>query len=248
MTQTTAALIIIGNEILSGRTHDKNLPWLGENLNNIGIQLREVRVIRDVEQTIIDTVLEMSKAHDYVFTTGGIGPTHDDITSACIAKAFGKQLIRHPEAHALLDAHYEKDMLNEARLKMADIPEDATLIYNPVSAAPGFILENVHVMAGVPRIMQAMFNGIKDTLNGGTPMLSESLSIFVPEGNMATPLTQIQEDFPETEIGSYPLIKDGKLGTTIVVRSHDAAILSACVAAVNTMFDGTGGERIAATT
>ena len=172
MTNPTAAIIVIGDEILSGRTKDKNIGWLAEQLNSQGIQLREARVIPDIRQTIIETVKNMSAAHDLVFTSGGIGPTHDDITTECIAAAFGKKVIRHPEAEARLLAHYENTGLefNAARQKMADIPEDAALINNPLSAAPGFILENVYVFAGVPSIMQAMFEGLRDSLPGGVTM------------------------------------------------------------------------------
>ena len=172
MTNPTAAIIVIGDEILSGRTKDKNIGWLAEQLNSQGIQLREARVIPDIRETIIETVKTMSAAHDLVFTSGGIGPTHDDITTECIAAAFGKKVIRHPEAEARLLAHYENTGLefNAARQKMEDIPEDAALIDNPLSAAPGFILENVHVFAGVPSIMQAMFEGLRDSLPGGVAM------------------------------------------------------------------------------
>ncbi|MBT6884171.1 MAG: competence/damage-inducible protein A, partial [Rhodospirillaceae bacterium] len=165
----TAALIIIGNEILSGRTQDANLAFLGEQLNELGVRLREVRVIPDVEDTIIETVNTLRQAFDYVFTTGGIGPTHDDITSAAIAKAFGTELARHPEAEALLLGHYKPEDVTPARMKMADIPVGATLLDNPVSKAPGFRLENVHVLPGVPRIMQAMFKLFSHELVGGEP-------------------------------------------------------------------------------
>ncbi|MGE0753795.1 MAG: competence/damage-inducible protein A [Alphaproteobacteria bacterium] len=218
MQPPTACLIIIGNEILSGRTQDKNLSWLGEQLNICGIRLMHVCVIPDLEEVIVDTVNACRSQYRYVFTTGGIGPTHDDITSRCIAKAFGLPFVRNPEAQALLEKHYG-DELNEERLSMADMPEGAKLIYNPVSSAPGFIVENVYVMAGVPRIMQAMFMGFSGQLEGGVPMQSHSLSAFVTEGSMAKGVGQIQDRFPDVEIGSYPFLRDGKLGTTLVARS-----------------------------
>ena len=228
MQSPTACLIIIGNEVLSGRTQDKNLAWLAAGLNERGIRLMECRVIPDVTETIVTCVNSCRRQFDMVFTTGGIGPTHDDITSACIAKAFGAQLIRHPEAEALLRKHYKPEDINEARLKMADIPEGATLIYNPVSAAPGYKMENVYVMAGVPRIMQAMFDGIKHSLAGGAPMLSASLAAHVTEGYIAEALGRIQTQFPTVEIGSYPFVRDQKLGTSLVARSTDAETLAEC--------------------
>ncbi|MCC9620839.1 competence/damage-inducible protein A [Thalassospira sp. MA62] len=217
-----ACLIIIGNEILSGRTHDKNLPYLAEELNVLGVRLAETRVIPDIEDTIIATVNECRAKFDYVFTTGGIGPTHDDITSECIAKAFGVEIELNPEAHELLKSNYEKpEDLNEARLRMARIPVGADLIYNPISKAPGFRMENVYVMAGVPMIMQAMFQGIKHQLIGGKPMVSRSVGGYIPEGQIAERLGQIQADFPQTDIGSYPFLREGRLGTTLVVRAED---------------------------
>lgn len=236
MHNPTACLILIGNEILSGRTHDKNLPWLAAQLNQLGIRMVEARVIPDIHETIITCVNSCRQQFDYVFTTGGIGPTHDDITSECIAKAFGVPLIRHPQAKALLEAHYPPEDLNEARLKMADVPEGATLIANPVSAAPGYRIGNVYVMAGVPRIMQAMFDGIKHNLQGGAPMLSASVAAFVTEGTIAEELGRIQSRFPSVEIGSYPFVRAQKLGTSLVARSTDAEALLACKAALVTLF------------
>ena len=218
-----ACLIIIGNEILSGRTHDKNLPYLAEELNTLGVRLAETRVIPDIEQTIINTVNECRAAFDYVFTTGGIGPTHDDITSECVAKAFGVPIELNADAHALLKSHYENpEDLNAARLRMAYVPVGAELIDNPISKAPGFRMENVYVMAGVPMIMQAMFQGIKHQLVGGRPMVSRSVGGYIPEGTIAKVLGEIQGDFPNTDIGSYPFLREGKLGTTLVVRGENA--------------------------
>lgn len=218
-----ACLIIIGNEILSGRTHDKNLPYLAEELNTLGVRLAETRVIPDIEQTIINTVNECRAAFDYVFTTGGIGPTHDDITSECVAKAFGVPIELNADAQALLKSHYENpEDLNAARLRMAHVPVGAELIDNPISKAPGFRMENLYVMAGVPMIMQAMFQGIKHQLVGGRPMVSRSVGGYIPEGTIAKVLGEIQRDFPNTDIGSYPFLREGKLGTTLVVRGENA--------------------------
>ncbi len=227
---TTACLIIIGNEILSGRTQDKNIAWIAANLNEIGVKLAEVRVIPDINQTIIDTVNECRQKFTYIFTTGGIGPTHDDITSAAIAEAFRVSLSRNKEAEDILTRHYGKENLNAARLKMAEIPAGARLIYNPVSAAPGFIMENVFVMAGVPSIMQAMFAGIKGELKGGAKTISKTISLYTTEGLIAEGLTKLQNRFPDVEIGSYPFIRHSKLGTSLVCRATDVVRLEACYA------------------
>lgn len=223
-----ACLIIIGNEILSGRTQDINTQWIASSLNEIGVKLVEVRVIPDVEQTIIDTVNLCRKSYDYIFTTGGIGPTHDDITTAAIAKAFGVEAFINPEARDILEKHYGKENLNAARLKMGIIPVGAKLIYNPVSAAPGFVMENVFVMAGVPRIMQAMFAGIKGELRGGEKTISKTLSIYMTEGLIAEGLTNVQNQFLDVEIGSYPFIRNNRLGTSLVTRSTDIIRLDLC--------------------
>ena len=221
-TIVTACLIIIGNEILSGRTQDKNLAYLALKLNDAGVQLRETRVSPDHEDTIIATVNECRATFDYIFTTGGIGPTHDDITTACIAKAFGVAVHRHPEAEKALRAHYTAEQMNEARLKMADVPVGATLIPNPVSSAPGFKLGNVHVMAGVPRICQAMIDAVMPELRGGATVLSTSITTNLAEGTIADGLTAIQARHADVEIGSYPMFKQGVLSTTLVLRSPDA--------------------------
>ena len=223
-----ACLVIIGNEILSGRTQDKNINFIACELVKIGIQLVEIRVIPDINQTIIDVIRHYSATFDYVFTTGGIGPTHDDITTAAVAEAFGLKVVRNAEAEKILEDHYGKEILNAARLKMADIPEGAKLIYNPVSAAPGFIIKNVYVMAGVPSIMQAMFGNIKGDLRGGAKILSKTISIFTTEGFLAAGLSAIQDEFPDVEIGSYPFIKSQKLGTSLVCRSPDKEKLDTC--------------------
>lgn len=237
----TACLIIIGNEILSGRTQDTNLAWLGKELNEIGVRLREARVIPDIETTIIATVNECRTAYDYVFTTGGIGPTHDDITSAAIARAFGVPLHRDTEAQARLTRHYGVEQLTEARLKMADVPEGAELIDNPVSAAPGFRMENVFVMAGVPRIMQAMFGFIKAGLRRGEKIHSRTVAVNLPEGLIAAMLSALQNANPDVEIGSYPYIRGGQLGTSLVLRCVDIARLKTTGDALRAELAALGG-------
>jgi molybdenum cofactor synthesis domain-containing protein len=242
----TACLIIIGNEILSGRTKDANLPYLAERLNALGIRLMQVRVIPDQEAIIVATVNECRAAFDYVFTTGGIGPTHDDITAECLAKAFGVALERNPEALRRLQEHYAGSglELNEARLRMADIPAGATLIDNPVSKAPGFQLGNVLVMAGVPSIMQAMFEGIKHRLTGGAPLASRTVSCFLPEGELAKGLGELQARFADIEIGSYPYFRRGRFGVSVVLRSTDTAALDRALEALCELIGRLGGEPI----
>lgn len=234
----TACLIIIGNEVLSGRTQDKNLSFIAKELGDIGVRMSECRVIPDIEQVIVDTVNECRARYDYIFTTGGIGPTHDDITAASIALAFGVRISRHPEAAAILEKHYGAEELNAARLKMADTPEGASLIPNPVSAAPGFRIGNVFVMAGVPRIMQAMFGHIKHTLKGGAKIISRTVSAYVTEGVIAEKLTAIQNASPGVDIGSYPFIRNQRLGTSLVSRGTDAAAVEATAAAIKSMLLG----------
>jgi molybdenum cofactor synthesis domain-containing protein len=217
----TACLIIIGNEILSGRTVDANLPHLAKVLGEIGVRIAEARVVSDDESAIVEAVNASRAKHDYVFTTGGIGPTHDDITSACIAKAFGRRFERNAEAAARLLAYYPPEKVNEARMSMADMPEGATLIDNPVSIAPGFRIENVFVMAGVPKIMQAMLDGIVPLLEGGAKTLSRSITVFLPEGELALPLGELQNRYGDLEIGSYPFFGTKGPGSTIVFRGID---------------------------
>lgn len=231
----TAALLIIGNEILSGRTQDTNLNYLAKYLGNLGILFKEARVVPDVEQAIIEGVNGLRKQYDYVFTSGGIGPTHDDITTACVAKAVGRKVIRHKEAEALLKKHYKPEDLNEARLKMAETPEGAELIDNPVSAAPGYRIENVYVLAGVPRIQQAMLDSLRGKLKGGAPTLSRSISSNVTEGMIATDLGAIQSSFADVDIGSYPFIRDGKLGVSLVARGTNEASLEKTMQAIKAL-------------
>ncbi|MGD1880492.1 MAG: competence/damage-inducible protein A [Kiloniellaceae bacterium] len=228
----TASLMIIGNEILSGRTQDKNLAFIGQELNELGIRLMEVRVVPDVEAVIVETLNALRRGFDYVFTTGGIGPTHDDITADCVAKAFGRPLIVNPEARAILEAHYEPGQLTEARLRMARTPEGATLIENPVSKAPGFQVENVFVMAGIPNIMQAMFASLKHRLVGGRPLRSRTVAVEMGESFVADGLARLQARFPEVEIGSYPFTRGGAFGTRLVLRATEETLLDAAAAAL----------------
>ena len=236
---SSACMIIIGNEILSGRTQDVNLAFLGKRLNEIGILLAEARIITDESEVIVNTLNECRFKYDYVFTTGGIGPTHDDITTAAVAKAFNLPLFRDPEALALLRQHYTnpKD-LNEQRLKMCEVPRGAKLIDNPISKAPGYQIENVFVLAGVPRIMQAMYEGLKDRLVPGDPIKSRTIVAFIGEGILAKGLGDVQSLYSQIEIGSYPFIRGGKLGTALVLRSKDQKALNEATVAVTNLVSG----------
>jgi molybdenum cofactor synthesis domain-containing protein len=240
--QKTAGVIIIGNEILSGRTQDLNISYIGKSLEVLGIVLAEVIVIPDVEATIIDRVRAYSENYDYVFTTGGIGPTHDDITTASIAKAFDAKLLRNPDAVACMERYYEPGRLSEARLTMADIPEGAVLIDNPVSGAPGFQINNVFVLAGVPDIMKAMFDSLTERLVGGPPILSASVCTNLTESKLAKGMREIQEDCEAVSIGSYPYFKRGKLGVNIVLRAVDKSLLLKQVKLITTLINKTGGK------
>lgn len=222
-----AGLIIIGNEVLSGRTADANTPWIAEQLTQRGIYLAEVRIIPDVEQIIIETVHALRAKFDYVFTTGGIGPTHDDITSESMAKAFGVPLVRDHEAFAYLEKYYGIENLTPPRAKMALIPQGAKLIPNPVSAAPGYIIENVYVMAGVPRIMQAMLDHILDEIKAGKPILSNTIACNLPESKIAEDLTELQNRYNDVDIGSYPHYRGGTLGLSLVLRGTNNDSLDA---------------------
>jgi len=240
----TACMIVIGNEILSGRTRDANLAWLAVRLDEIGVRLAEARVIPDIEQTIVETVRAVRDKFDYVFTSGGIGPTHDDITADSVAKAFGVGIDIHPEARARLERHYAAGEFNAARMRMARIPDGGTLIDNPVSKAPGFRIGNVFVLAGVPAIFQAMFESLKHELVGGPKLLSRTVSAYLPEGKLAAGLAALQDRFGEVEIGSYPFYRGNKPGCSIVLRSTDAARLGAATDEVKTMMRSQGGEPI----
>ena len=237
-----AALVVIGNEVLSGRTRDANTQFIGAQLNELGIRLGEVRIIADTCDAIIEAVNALRVRNDYVFTTGGIGPTHDDITAQCIAQAFGVALVCDPGAVALLKRHYGPERFNDSRKRMAYVPEGAMLIDNPVSAAPGFQIENVYVMAGIPRIMQAMFKGIAHRLSGGKPLLSITIATDLGEGMLAADLGRLQDEFSEVEIGSYPSTAQGRMGVRLVLRSTDPKTLAAAGKACRAMVLGLGGE------
>jgi molybdenum cofactor synthesis domain-containing protein len=240
----TASVLIIGSEILSGRTQDVNLAYIAKGLNEVGVTLREARMIPDVAQTIVATLNELRTKFDYVFTTGGIGPTHDDITLECVAQAFGVPWTLHPEAHALLKEWYKDrpGQLNAARLRMATAPEGSILIVNPVSGAPGFRMGNVFIMAGIPRVMRSMFDHVKPTLEGGRPMVSRSVRCNLPEGVIARDLEEIQNRHPGCDLGSYPSEKQGKFGTSLVVRGSDPEHVDAATREVLDMVLSLGGN------
>lgn len=241
----TACMLIIGNEILSGRTQDLNLAYLAKRLNSVGVQVHEARVVPDIEEKIIAAVNETRAKYDYVFTSGGIGPTHDDITAAAIARAFGVPLVRDAEAVRRLEHAYRgTDKLNEARLKMADVPQGAALIDNSVTAAPGFRMENVYVMAGVPKICQAMIDAVLPQLKQGAVILSTSVGTNLAEGNIAAGLTDLQNRYADIEIGSYPQFVDGGYRTTLVFRSPDAARNEQAAAELRALIESLGGEII----
>ncbi|MCX8509427.1 MAG: competence/damage-inducible protein A [Rhodobacteraceae bacterium] len=243
MRNPTAAILIIGDEILSGRTRDANMHYLAGELTRIGIDLSEVRMVADGHAAIVRAVKDLRAAYDHLFTSGGIGPTHDDITADAIAAAFGLPLAVRADARAILQAHYDRAglELNAARLRMARIPDGARLIDNPISAAPGFSLENVHVMAGVPNIFQAMVASLLPTLTGGRPLLSQSLRVMRGEGVIAAPLAALAEAFSDLGFGSYPFVQNGAYGTNLVVRGQDAARLDQAMVRMQAAF-GEGTE------
>jgi molybdenum cofactor synthesis domain-containing protein len=241
-TIVTACVLIIGNEILSGRTQDANLAFLAQGLNDIGIRLREARVIADDTPTIVGTVNEVRRKFDYVFTTGGIGPTHDDITAPSIAEAFGVPLILHPEAKRILESHYPPGGLNEARLRMAQVPEGASLLPNPISRAPGFRIDNVFVLPGVPQIMQAIFNELKHRLKGGAKVFSRSISCTMGEGTIAKDLAALQARYADLEIGSYPYFRRSDFGVTLVVRGTERGRIAAAVEELKALICTLGGD------
>ena len=235
-TNPTACLLVIGNEVLSGRTQDANIKFLAIELGAIGIPLREVRVIPDVPETIIGTVNEVRARFDHVFTTGGIGPTHDDITSECISAAFGVPWEAHPEAWARMAASYKPGEFNAARQRMATMPRGATLIDNDVSVAPGFSIGNVHVMAGVPRIMRSMFRTLGPKLAGGPPIVSRAVyALRLAEGIIAEGLQAIQTRYPNLDIGSYPYYRPSGNGVAIVAKGNDPIAAEAAIAEVTTL-------------
>lgn len=239
-----AAVLIIGNEILSGRTKDANLSYIAEKLAMIGVSVREARVIPDIEDEIVAAVNALRARYAYVFTTGGIGPTHDDITAASVAKAFGLGLELNADALDRLNRHYPSGKLNEARRRMAHIPPGAPLIDNPISAAPGFRLENVYVLPGVPRIMQAMLDGLLPHLSGGPPIRSRIVATPLLEGTIAADLGAVQAAFPDIDIGSYPYFRAGAFGVSLVLRGTDLDRLEAATQATAAMIERLGGTCV----
>ena len=226
--KVNAAILIIGNEILSGRTQDTNTATIALWLNSIGVKVQEVRVIPDIEDTIIETVNHLRKVNDYIFTTGGIGPTHDDITAQSISKAFSLKYEIHKEAYKILEAYYKPGEFNEGRQKMVWMPENSNLILNPTSGAPGFNVENVFCLPGVPSILKSMLGGLKNRIVGGDPILSHTISLRTVESEIANSLTKVQDNNLDVEIGSYPFFQAGKLGVSIVIRSEDQSKIDIC--------------------
>ena len=230
----TAALLVIGDEILSGRTHDKNIAQVATWLSVQGIRLREARVVPDVHERIVEAVNALRASHDYLFTTGGIGPTHDDITVDAIAAALGVPVVVHPEARRILEAYYAtRGGLNDARLRMARVPQGADLIPNRMSGAPGIHVENIYVMAGVPHIAAQMLDALTGTLEGGAPLLSETVGCWTAESEIAELLREVEQAHPACQIGSYPFFREGRTGANFVIRSTDLAALRSCVDALS---------------
>ena len=224
-----AVIIVIGNEILSGRTQDINVITISNWLNGLGVKLEEVRVIPDIEKTIVKTINEVRKNFKYVFTTGGIGPTHDDITSKSISKAFNVKYCFHPEAYKILEKYYKKENFNLGRKKMAKTPKGATLIYNPSSAAPGFIVKNVYSLPGVPSILKSMLGGLDNKIKGGSKIISKTISLRTVESEISISLTKVQNKYKHIDIGSYPFFKQGKIGVSIVLRSINSKLINSCI-------------------
>ena len=224
----TAAIIVIGDEILSGRTKDQNIGYIAEHMTEIGIQVREVRIVADDENDIVEALNALRARYTYVFTTGGIGPTHDDITADCVAKAFGVELDVDPRALAIIKPHFERRgvEITPARLRMARVPKEARIIENSLSFAPGFMMDNVIVMAGIPGVMQVMLDAAIPLLKTGKQMLSVTIDLFRPEGDIAGPLGTHQERYPTVSMGSYPFFRDSRLGTQLVLRSTDPELLA----------------------
>lgn len=243
MRNPTASILIIGDEIISGRTRDANMHFLAGELTRIGIDLAEVRVVPDQHDAIVSAVNALRGAYDHLFTSGGIGPTHDDITADAVADAFGLPISVRDDARALLAAFYQRTghEMNEARLRMARVPEGAALIANPISAAPGFTIGNVHVMAGVPSVFQAMVADLLPRLEHGMPVLSQNLTVMRGEGTIAAPLAEIARSFPDLSFGSYPFSRDGAYGTNLVVRGRDPQRLIVAMTRLNALF-GEGAQ------
>ena len=227
-TKVNAAILIIGNEILSGRTQDTNTSTLALWLNSIGVKVQEVKIIPDVEETIINSVNHLRKIYDYVFTTGGIGPTHDDITAESIAKAFNLEYEMHKEGYKILEKYYKPGEFNKGRQKMIWMPKNAKLLLNPTSGAPGFSVENVFCLPGVPSILKSMLGGLKNDIVGGEPILSHTINLRTVESEIANSLTKVQDNNRDVEIGSYPFFQAGKLGVSIVIRSEDQKKINDC--------------------
>jgi molybdenum cofactor synthesis domain-containing protein len=238
MTNPRAAMLVIGDEILSGRTRDANMHYLAGELTRIGITLAEARVVADDHAAIVAALRALSATYDHVFTSGGIGPTHDDITADAVADAMGATIGHRADAMALLAAHYDRSGLpfNDARQRMARIPEGATLIDNPVSTAPGFTLGNVHVMAGVPNIFQAMVASVLPKLTGGAPLLSQSLRVNRGEGEIAGPFGALAAEYPDLSMGSYPFLQNGAHGTNLVIRGTDPGLVDAAMVRLTRLF------------
>ena len=226
--KVNASILIIGNEILSGRTQDTNTSTLATWLNSIGVSVVEVRVIPDVEEKIVETLNFLRSTYDYVFTTGGIGPTHDDITAQSVSKAFGIKYQVHKEAFKILEAYYEQGQFNDGRQKMAWMPENANLILNPTSGAPGFNVENVYSLPGVPSILKSMIGSLNNKIVGGEPIVSLTISLNTVESEIADPLSKVQDINKDVEIGSYPFFHAGKLGVSIVIRSANRSKIDSC--------------------
>ena len=241
----TAALVVIGDEILSGRTQDKNVAQLASWLNVQGIRLGEVRIVPDVESAIVEAVNALRARNDYLFTTGGIGPTHDDITVDAIAEALGVGVVHHPEAMAVLEAYYAtRGGLTEARARMARVPDGATLIENRVSGAPGIHVENIFIMAGVPHITAGMLDALTGTLEGGLPVLSRTVGAWVAESEIAEMLGETERAHPGVSIGSYPFFRDGRTGANFVVRATGQALVDRCVTALIDALRAAGHDAI----
>ena len=227
-TQVNAAIIIIGNEILSGRTQDTNTSTLALWLNSLGVKVQEVRVIPDIEDVIVNTINKVRKINNYVFTTGGIGPTHDDITAKSISKAFNVKYEVNKEAYKILENYYKPREFNEGRQKMSWTPANAKLILNPTSGAPGFIINNVYCLPGVPSILKSMLSGLNNKIIGGKKILSKTISVHTVESEIAKSLEEVQNQFKNVEIGSYPFFRLGKIGVSIVIRSTEKKQIDVC--------------------
>lgn len=238
----TAAILLIGDEILSGRTQDLNLAHISKRLNEVGVQVREARVVPDVQEEIVAALNALRARYAYVFTTGGIGPTHDDITADAVSAAFGVACDYHPEAYAMMEASYPPGEFTEARKRMARTPVGASLVHNALSKAPGFKVENVYVMAGIPRVMHVMLEGALPELQGGRTVLSRAIGVHLPEGRFGTVLGELQAAYPDVSIGSYPFQREGRYGASLVVRGEDKGRLDEAIEAIRKMLLDLGGD------